>query len=159
MKDLEKRASSWIIQRAINTINNPYKRETERTQVGGSLVTKLCPTPTAPRTGDHHPPLSLGFPRQEYWSGLPFPSPGDLPDPGIEPGSLALQADSLPFEPPGKRDGSRGGGTVTTEAEVGVIWPQSRNLRDHQRQKARNGVSLQPPKAALPTTLICTQRL
>ena len=39
---------------------------------------------------------------QEYWSGLPFPSPGDLPDPGIEPGSPALQADSLPSEPPGK---------------------------------------------------------
>ena len=44
-------------------------------------------------------PLSMGFPRQEYWSGLPFPSPGDLPDPGIEPGSPALQADSLPSEP------------------------------------------------------------
>ena len=43
--------------------------------------------------------LSMGFPRQEYWSGLPFPSPGDLPDPGIEPGSPALQADSLPSEP------------------------------------------------------------
>ena len=40
-------------------------------------------------------PLSMGFPRQEYWSGLSFPSPGDLPDPGIEPGSPALQADSL----------------------------------------------------------------
>ena len=39
---------------------------------------------------------------QEHWSGLPFPSPGDLPDPGIEPGSVALQADSLPFDPPGK---------------------------------------------------------
>ena len=39
---------------------------------------------------------------QEYWSGLPFPSPGDLPDPGIEPGSPALQADSLTSEPPGK---------------------------------------------------------
>ena len=46
--------------------------------------------------------LSLGFPRQEYWSGLPFPSPGDLPDQGIEPGSLALQADSVLSEPPGK---------------------------------------------------------
>ena len=46
--------------------------------------------------------LSMGFPRQEYWSGLPFPSPGDLPDPGIEPGSPALQADSLASEPPGK---------------------------------------------------------
>ena len=39
---------------------------------------------------------SMGFSRQEYWSGLPFPSPGDLPDPGIEPRSLALRADALP---------------------------------------------------------------
>ena len=43
-------------------------------------------------------PPSMEFSRQEYWSGLPFPSPGDLPDPGIEPGSPALQADSLPSE-------------------------------------------------------------
>ena len=43
----------------------------------------------------------MGFSSQEYWSGLPFPSPGDLPDPGIEPGSPALQADTLPSEPPG----------------------------------------------------------
>ena len=47
-------------------------------------------------------PLSMGFFWQEYWNGLPFPSPGDLPDPGIEPGPPALQADSLPSEPPGK---------------------------------------------------------
>ena len=47
-------------------------------------------------------PLSLGFSRQEYWSGLPCPPPGDLPDPGTKPGSPALQADSLPSEPPGK---------------------------------------------------------
>ena len=47
-------------------------------------------------------PLSTEFSSQEYWSGLPFPSPGDLPDPGIEPGSPALWADSLPSEPPGK---------------------------------------------------------
>ena len=46
-------------------------------------------------------PVSLGFPRQEYWSGLPFPSPGDLPDPEIEPESPGLPADSLPPEPPG----------------------------------------------------------
>ena len=46
--------------------------------------------------------LSMGFSRQEYWSGLPFPSPGDLPDPGIKPRSLALQADALSSEPPGK---------------------------------------------------------
>ena len=47
-------------------------------------------------------PLSMGFPRQEYWSGLPFLSPGDLPDPGVKPGSPAWQAHSLPSEPPGK---------------------------------------------------------
>ena len=47
-------------------------------------------------------PLSMGFPRQEYWSGLPFLSPGDLPNPGSEPRSPTLQEDSLSFEPPGK---------------------------------------------------------
>ena len=50
----------------------------------------------------HQAPLSMGFSRQEYWSGLPFPSPGDLPNPGIEPRSSALQADSLVSEAPGK---------------------------------------------------------
>ena len=45
---------------------------------------------------------SMGFSRQEYWSGLPFPSPGDLPDPGIKPGFPALEADALTSEPPGK---------------------------------------------------------
>ena len=43
---------------------------------------------------------SMEFSRQEYWSGLPFPTPGDLPNPGIKPGSPILQADSLPSEPP-----------------------------------------------------------
>ena len=47
-------------------------------------------------------PPSMGFSRQEYWGGLPFPSPGDLPNPGIEPGSPAFQADTLTSEPPGK---------------------------------------------------------
>ena len=50
----------------------------------------------------HQAPLSMGFSRQEYWSGLPFPSPGDLPDAGTEPRSPALQADGLTSEPPGK---------------------------------------------------------
>ena len=45
--------------------------------------------------------MSMGFSRQKYWSGLLFPSPGDLPNPGIKPGSPTLQADSLPSEPPG----------------------------------------------------------
>ena len=51
-----------------------------------------------PRTVAHQAPLSMGFPRQEYGSGLPFPSPGDLLDPGIKPGSLALEADALTSE-------------------------------------------------------------
>ena len=52
-------------------------------------------------TVGHQAPLSMGFSRQEYWSALPFPSPEDLPDPGIEPRSPALQADALPSEPIG----------------------------------------------------------
>ena len=57
-----------------------------------------------PWTVAHQAPLSMGFSRHEYWSGLPSPSPGDLPDPGIEPRSSSLQADALalPSEPPGK---------------------------------------------------------
>ena len=51
-------------------------------------------------------PQSMEFSRQEYWSGLPFPSPGDLPDPGIEPGSPALQADALLSEPAAKSAGN-----------------------------------------------------
>ena len=55
-----------------------------------------------PRTVTQEAPVSMEFSRQEYWCGLPFPSPGDLPNPGIKPQSPALQADSLPSEPPGK---------------------------------------------------------
>ena len=53
-----------------------------------------------PWTAAHQPPLFMGFFRQEYWNGLSCPPPGDLPDPGIEPRSPLLQADSLPSEPP-----------------------------------------------------------
>ena len=56
---------------------------------------KSCPTLGIPQTVAHQAPLSMEFSRQEYWSGLLFPSPGDLPDPGIEPRSPALQADAL----------------------------------------------------------------
>ena len=55
-----------------------------------------------PYTVAYQAPLSMGSPRQEYWSELPFTSSGDLPNPGIEPGLPALQADSLPRKPPGK---------------------------------------------------------
>ena len=61
----------------------------------GGLVAKSCPTLAITWTVACQAPLSMGFSRQEYWSGLPFPSPGDLPDPGIEPGSPTLQVDSL----------------------------------------------------------------
>ena len=55
-----------------------------------------------PWTVAHQGPPSMGFFRQEYWSGLPFPSPGNLPDPGIKPRSSTLQAGALTSEPPGK---------------------------------------------------------
>ena len=66
------------------------------------LVAKSCLTLKTPWAVAHQLPLSMGYPGQEYWNGLPFPSPGDLPDPGIEPWSPTLQADALPSEPPGK---------------------------------------------------------
>ena len=66
-------------------------------------------------------PLSMGFSRQGYWSGLPCPSPGDHPKPEIEPGSPALQADALPAEPPGNPPKS-------SESESEVV---SYSLRPH----------------------------
>ena len=69
------------------------KVESTRSGISDSVT----PGTVAPPT-----PLSMGFSRQEYWSGEPFPSPGDLPNPGMEPRSPTLQVDSLPTEPPGK---------------------------------------------------------
>ena len=66
------------------------------------LVAKQCPAPTTPWTTACQASLSMGFSRKEYWSGLPFPPPGDLPKPGIKPRSPALQVDSVLSEPPGK---------------------------------------------------------
>ena len=67
-----------------------------------SEVAQSCPLFVTPWTVAYQAPPSVGFSRQEYWSGLPFPSLGDLPNPGIEPRSPALQEDALPSEPPGK---------------------------------------------------------
>ena len=64
----------------------------------------MSDTFVTPWTVAHQAPRCIGFPRQEYWSGLPFPSSGHLPNPGIEPRSPALQADSLLSEPPGKNN-------------------------------------------------------
>ena len=69
---------------------------------GGGLVSKSCPTLVTPWTMALQVPQSMGFSRQECWSGLPFPSPGEVPNPGIEPGSPTLQESSLPTELQGK---------------------------------------------------------
>ena len=74
-------------------------------------------------------PLSVGFPRQEYWNGLPFPSPGDLPDPGIEPASPVspvLQEDSLPTEPLGKPLAS----LVTLQTLTRLSWLEATILTE-----------------------------
>ena len=70
--------------------------------IGGGLVTKSCPTLATPWTVACQASLSMGSSRQEYWSGFPFPSTGDLPEPGTEPVSPVLQAQSLPTELRGK---------------------------------------------------------
>ena len=69
---------------------------------GDGLVAKLCLTLVTPWTVACQAPLSMGFSRQEYWSGLLFPSSGDLPNPGIKPRTPTLQSDSLATELPGK---------------------------------------------------------
>ena len=69
-----------------------------------SEVAKSVQLFVTPWTVAYEAPLSMEFSRQEYWSGLPYPSPGDLPDPGIEPRSPTWEADALPSEPPGKPD-------------------------------------------------------
>ena len=89
-----------------------------------------------PWTVAHQAPLPMGFPRQEYWSGLPFPFPGDLPDPGIEPRSPVLQADSLGSEPPGKpkykkRKGKTHTHTHTLLSVVPHIYQQMATVTYH----------------------------
>ena len=76
----------------------PGKHKT-KVKVKSLSRVRLCATP---QTVACQAPPSMEFSRQEYWSELPFPSLGDLPNPGIEPGSCTLQADALPSEPPGK---------------------------------------------------------
>ena len=74
-------------------------RKYTKERVSHSVVSDSLSTPW---TVALQAPLSMEFSRQKYWSGLPFPSPGDIPNPGIEPRTPALQADALPSEPPGK---------------------------------------------------------
>ena len=70
-----------------------------------SEVRQSCPTLCDPVDCSHQAPAPMGFSRQEYWSGLPSSSPGDLPDPGIEPRSPTLQAEALTSDPPGMKGG------------------------------------------------------
>ena len=88
-------------------ITNQVTSKTEVTLVHSNIDMKVKSLSrvrlfASPWTVAHQAPLSMGFSRQEYWSGLPFTSPGDLPNTGIEPRSPALQADSLLSERPGK---------------------------------------------------------
>ena len=75
-------------------------------------------------------PLSMEFSKQEYWSGQPFPSPGDLPDPGIEPRSPTLRADSLPSEPPGKTHPTISN-TLPTEGDLFALNVRSLGRADN----------------------------
>ena len=83
-------ALRWLMLRIPETLYQPAAKPLSRARLSAT-----------PRTGAHQAPPK-GFSRQGYWSGLPFPSPGDLPHPGIKPGSPALQADALLSEPGGK---------------------------------------------------------
>ena len=96
---------------------------------GGSLVVKPCLTLATPWTVAHQAPLPMGFPRLEYWSGFPCPPPGDLPNLGIKPVSLALQSDSLLTELLGKPK-------INTESSIKFHTPgdESATTQHHSGQ-------------------------
>ena len=89
-----KASALWCLAFFVVQLSRLYMT-TGKTNGGSGLVTKSCPTFATPWTVACQAPLSMGFSRQKYWSGLPFPSPEDLPYPGVKPGSPSLQADSL----------------------------------------------------------------
>ena len=91
-----------IISVMFSTKMSSWKAHSKCLKLYGGLVAKSCLTLGTSWTVALQAPLSMGSSRQEYWSGLPFPSPGDLPDPWIEPRSPALHADSLLTELWGK---------------------------------------------------------
>ena len=88
--------SLWLLgTRSHSKVMKRLHRKTDKEidpLVAVLLVAQSCPTLVTPGTVAHQAPVSMGFSRQEYWSGLPFPPPGDLPKPGTEPGSPSLQA-------------------------------------------------------------------
>ena len=102
-----------------------------------------------PWTAAYQAPPSMRFSRQEYWSGLPFPSPGNLPNPGIEPRSPALQADSLPSEPPGSSTYMYAGVFVVSHVQLlATPWTaayQAPPSMGFSRQEYWSGVPLPSP--------------
>ena len=94
-------SDSWIFRGFLSSIlwNSTSYQGLQHTAV---LTCSVMSNSATPWTVAHQAPLSMGFSRQEYWSGLPCPPPGDRPNPGIEPRSPASQVDSLLSEPPGK---------------------------------------------------------
>ena len=104
---------------------------------GGGLVTKSCLTLVTPWTVACQAPLSMGFSRQEYWSGLPCPSPEDLPDLGTEPRSPTLEADSLLTEPIGKPQWA--------SVQFSSVAQSCPTLRPHESQQARPPCSSPTP--------------
>ena len=91
--------SSRLCPTSGKSVEGALDKRTVKVKVKSLSRVRLFATPW---TIAHQAPPSMGFSRQEYWSGLPFPSPGDLPNPGVKPGSPALQTDALPSEPPVK---------------------------------------------------------
>ena len=92
--ELQKLAALPPLYLGLHSIMTPIARETQKGLVKWSEVAQSCPTLCNPMVATYQAPPSMGFSRQEYWSGLPFPSPGDLPDPGIEPRSPTSQPDA-----------------------------------------------------------------
>ena len=96
-----------------------------RVRHGGGLVAKSSLTLAIPWTAVRQTPKSLGFPRQDNWRGLPFPSPGALCDPGIQPVTPAWQVNSSPPGPPGKQ-------FIRTDPEVkGFLWMRGSIITTH----------------------------
>ena len=93
-------------------------------------------------------PLSMGFLRQGYWSGLPFPAPGDLPDPGIEPRSPTLEEDTLTSEPPGKILGSSSVSPSVVSDSFMTPWTvadQASLSMEFSRQESWSGLPFPAP--------------
>ena len=96
--------ATWLHHLKLPPQGDPRRsvsEEAERASREESVNRSVVSNSAIPQTVAHQAPLSMGFSRQEYWNGLPFPSPGHRPDPRIESGSPTVQADSL-SDPPGK---------------------------------------------------------